>query len=139
MRQWQMFAPAEIRVRAAENKFWKYIKQHSENNFKKIYKKNEPGAKLLRYSLCKEVKMDDISKLLQEAKPLYFSRKRQRNRIKVGICTLVGVVMLSLFVPQKSSYIDNGEWVDYEQYISQVSPIEEMGLPVDEFGLLMVG
>ena len=83
--------------------------------------------------------MDDISKLLQEAKPLYFSRKQQRNRIKVGICTLVGVVMLSLFVPQKSSYIDNGEWVDYEQYISQVSPIEEMGLPVDEFGLLMVG
>ena len=83
--------------------------------------------------------MDDISKLLQEAKPLYFSRKRQRNRIKVGICTLVGVVMLSLFVPQKSSYIDDGEWVDYEQYISQVSPIEEMGLPVDEFGLLMVG
>lgn len=82
--------------------------------------------------------MDEISKLLKEAKPLYFSRKKQRNRIKAGLCMLVGVIMMSLYLPQKSTYADNGEWLDYEQYISQTSPIEEMGLPVDEYGFLMV-
>ena len=83
--------------------------------------------------------MDDISKLLQEAKPLYIARKKQRNRIKAVLCMLVGAVMISTFMPQKSAYVDNGEWVDYEQCVSQTSPIEEMGLPVDEYGLLMVG
>ncbi len=83
--------------------------------------------------------MDEISKLLQEARPLYFSRKKRRNRIKAGLCMLAGVIMLGLYLPQKSAYVDNGEWIDYEQYISQVSPIEELGLPVDEYGFLMVG
>ncbi len=83
--------------------------------------------------------MDDISNLLQEAKPLYVARKKQRNRIKAVLCMLVGVVMIGTFMPQKSAFVDNGEWVDYEQYISQTSPLEDMGLPVDEYGLLMVG
>lgn len=83
--------------------------------------------------------MDDISKLLQEARPLYFSRKKRYNRIKAGLCMLVGVAMISLFTPQKSTFVDNGEWIDYDQYISQASPIEDMGLPVDEYGFLMVG
>lgn len=83
--------------------------------------------------------MDEISKLLKEAKPLYFSRKKRRNRIKTGLCMLVGVIMMSLSLPQKTPYADTGEWIDYEQYVSQVSPIEEMGLPVDEYGFLMVG
>ena len=83
--------------------------------------------------------MDDISQLLQEAKPLYFSRKKRRSRIKAGVCMLVGLVMLGALYPQKSTLIDNGEWIDYEQYISQSSPIEKMGLPVDEYGFLMVG
>ena len=83
--------------------------------------------------------MDDISKLLQEAKPLYVARKKQRNRIKAVLCMLVGVVMSGTFMPHKSAFVDNGEWVDYEQYISQTSPLEDMGLPVDEYGLLMVG
>lgn len=82
--------------------------------------------------------MDDISKLLQEAKPLYIARKKQRNRVKAVLCMLVGVVMIGTFMPQKSAFVDNGEWIDYEKYVSQASQIEDMGLPVDEYGLLMV-
>lgn len=82
--------------------------------------------------------MDEISKLLQEAKPLYLARKRTRQRIKVTICTLVGMVMIGLFSFKSPIVTDSGEWVDYDQYMSAVSPIEELGLPVDECGLLMV-
>ena len=83
--------------------------------------------------------MDEISKLLQEAKPLYLSRKRTRRRIRNTLCMLVCVAAIGLFTHRSSSIVDNGEWVNYEQYISDVSPLEEMGLPVDEYGLLMVG
>ena len=76
--------------------------------------------------------MDDISQLLKEAKPLYLSRKKRRNRIKGVLGTLAVAFVCFYFFPH------NGQWVDYEQYISIESPIEEMGLPVDEYGLLMV-
>ena len=45
--------------------------------------------------------MDDISRLLQEAKPLYFARKRRNNRIKATLGMLVCVVMMSSLWPQK--------------------------------------
>ena len=82
--------------------------------------------------------MDNLSKLLQEAKPLYFKRKRIRNRIKAGLCMLIGIAVIGLYQPASITYEDNGEWVNYEQYMSNTSPIEELGLLVDEYGLLMV-
>ncbi len=83
--------------------------------------------------------MDNISQLLQEAKPLYIARKKMRNRIKKGLCSFTCVAVLAVFMPQNQTLVDNGEWVDYEQYVSQVSPLEELGLPVDEYGFLKVG
>ena len=82
--------------------------------------------------------MDEISKLLQEAKPLYLARKRTRKRIKAVLCTLVGVIMVGWVSYRQPAVVDTGDWVDYEQYTSTASPAEEMGLPVDEYGLLMV-
>ncbi len=82
--------------------------------------------------------MDNISELLKEAKPLYLSRKKRRNTIKGVFGTLAVAFVCFYFLPQNIYIKDNGQWVNYEQYISHNSPIEEMGLPVDEYGLLMV-
>lgn len=84
-------------------------------------------------------KMEDISGLLQEAKPLYFKRKRRRNQLKVLAAAFVCVWGVSRFAAEPSPYMYNLDNLDSQ--ISQVadgSIIEDMGLPTDEFGLLMV-
>ena len=83
--------------------------------------------------------MEDISELLKEAKPLYFQRKRRRNQIKTMVAVLVCVLGLGYFTQDSSPYIYNLDNLDSQ--ISQTadgSIIEDMGLPTDEFGLLMV-
>ena len=82
--------------------------------------------------------MDEISKLLQEAKPLYLARKRTRNRIKAVLCTFVGVIMVGVVSYRQPATVDMKDWVDYGQYEDEMSPLEKVGLPVDEYGLLMV-
>lgn len=90
--------------------------------------------------------MDDISKLLQEAKPLYFARKKRNNRIKAVVCMVFFAVGLNFAVssykPAYTGYGDNVLVSMLEQQISlteQESVIEEMGLPVDDYGFLMIG
>lgn len=87
--------------------------------------------------------MDDISKLLKEAKPLYFARKKRNNRIKTGLAMLICVGFLGMYYPQKT---DNNLESNFGYFLygseytlsDNGSVIEEMGLPVDEYGLLMV-
>lgn len=79
--------------------------------------------------------MENISNLLKEAKPLYFARKRRKNRIKTVLGMLVCVLMLGMFYPKNQVYYD----VDGELYqMATGSVISDMGLPTDEYGLLMV-
>ena len=89
--------------------------------------------------------MNDISKLLQEAKPLYFARKKRNNRIKAVVCMLVLTAGINFAISQKSAVF--GEYgtetllsMLENQIVSveQDSVIKDMGLPVDDFGLLMV-
>ena len=85
---------------------------------------------------------DEISKLLREAKPLYFARKRRNNRIKAVLAMLICVVMIGSFYPRNETTLNP---LDYYFMGSEVSVsennsvIEEMGLPTDDYGLLMVG
>ena len=80
--------------------------------------------------------MDDISALIKEAKPLYFARKKRNNR------SLVLLLGIGSFYPKSEGYT-----MSYDYYLfgtefsvsENSSVIEEMGLPVDEYGLLMVG
>lgn len=99
---------------------------------------------LHRYSLGKGGKtMDEISKLLKEARPLYFARKKRNERIRTIVVMLVCVVMLSWFYPKTENleydynYLLTGS--DTSVSDNTASIIEEMGLPTDEFGLLLVG
>lgn len=86
--------------------------------------------------------MEDISSLIKEAKPLYFARKKRNNRVKATLAMLVCVVMVGMF----SSKDNNSYSFDYDYYLlgtevsysDNGSVIEDMGLPTDEYGLLMV-
>lgn len=85
---------------------------------------------------------DDISKLIREAKPLYFERKRRNNRIKASLAMIMFVVLINGFYPRNEIYVDNFDYYlidDGVEVSENVSIIEEMGLPTDDYGLLMVG
>ena len=82
--------------------------------------------------------MQCISDLIKEAKPLYFRRKRRNNAIKISGSLLTLGLLVFAFLPNsnKSSYSDY--WDLGESEYQQISAIEEMGLPVDDYGLLKV-
>lgn len=78
--------------------------------------------------------MERISELIKEAKPLYYERKRNVQRLKAGFAACF--LFLALGSPFLLEKFNSGE----EAFISYGSDsvIEEMGLPVDEYGLLKV-
>ena len=82
--------------------------------------------------------MEDISALIKEAKPLYFARKKRNRIIK---SSLLGVMLLwggiYAYQPSTSSY--PYYWDSEFNITDNTSIIEEMGLPTDEYGLLLVG
>jgi len=82
--------------------------------------------------------MEEISKLIQEAKPLYFARKKRRK-----ILTSAGAFMCCCLIVFTTSFKQNGliydVWAEEVYTASNGSVIEDMGLPVDEYGLLWIG
>ena len=82
--------------------------------------------------------MTDISDLIIEAKPLYFKRKRRNKMIKTGASVLAAALLLFAFIPQQNNYSYSPYWDLGEGEYQQISYIEDMGLPVDDFGLLKV-
>ena len=91
--------------------------------------------------------MDKFSALLKEAKPLYFARKRRKRRAMVILPLVVcGFIATTSFVGVSS--VDKAAEIDalyasiydtgkFDKMFAAVdSVIAEMGLPVDEFGLL---
>ncbi len=87
--------------------------------------------------------MDDISRLLHEARPLYFARKRRKTTLKAlsGIaCILIaGVLSTRPFSGNADLGFSLYDTVSYnEAFDYQTSVIKDMGLPTDDFGLLMV-
>ena len=82
--------------------------------------------------------MQDISDLIKEAKPLYFKRKRRNQVIKAGGSILALVMLVFAFMPQSQNYSYSSYWDLGDAEYQQISSIEEMGLPVDDYGLLKV-
>ena len=79
--------------------------------------------------------MSDISKLLQEAKPLYRVRKQRRKQVHA--CLLIGLCFCGLsFLYHPADLNFN---IDEELYLTETGgAIEDLGLPIDEYGLLKV-
>lgn len=84
--------------------------------------------------------MEDISKILREARPLYFARKRRR-RIMVASASLAAVfaIIFNVVFVSSSNEPLYDLWSEEIYMTENGSVIEDMGLPVDEYGLLMVG
>lgn len=83
--------------------------------------------------------MEDISDLLQEAKPLYFQRKRRCNQLKALLAVVICAWGVNRFSAAPSPYIYNFDNLDSQiSLTADGSVIEDMGLPTDEFGLLKV-
>ena len=81
---------------------------------------------------------DDISRLIKEAKPLYFARKRRNRVIKTTLATIICVLGIQMYSPS-SNYMYDYDGLSEEIYLTENgSIIEDMGLPVDEYGLLEV-
>lgn len=82
--------------------------------------------------------MEDISLIIKEAKPLYFARKRRNRIIKgaMGVMACCFLINISLLKPREEFY---DSWTQEIYMTENGSVIEDMGLPVDEYGLLMVG
>ncbi len=83
--------------------------------------------------------MDDISVLIREAKPLYLARKRRRQVIKsaLAMAAVMWIGLASLWPVQRQAY---PYYWDSEFSLSgdETSVVEDLGLPTDEYGFLMV-
>jgi len=84
---------------------------------------------------CKEEheKMKKVSELLKEAKPLLRKRKQQNKRMKIA-CVLVAAIVGGVSFNEIDQSYDVIGSLRYGNSIS----IEDMGFPVDSYGLLMV-
>ncbi len=79
--------------------------------------------------------MNNISALLQEAKPLYLAQKKRRKQIKTFAAAAACACFLFIFSrPNDLNYN-----IEEELYLTETGGfVEDMGLPTDEFGLLKV-
>ena len=84
--------------------------------------------------------MTDISDLLQEAKPLYLKRKRNRRLFAAGSTLCVGCcAFLMTFYSSNKALSPIYDIYNDEIYQTETgSIIEDFGLPTDELGLLLV-
>lgn len=84
--------------------------------------------------------MDRLDELLSEAKPYYKTRKRNRRLMAIG-STLGAFIMvcgLSLQNINRTQGPIYDLWIDEVYQAENGSVIEDLGLPVDEYGLLEV-
>ena len=83
--------------------------------------------------------MQDISTLIQEAKPLYLARKKRRRQMKICATLMLcaGLFLTSFWphTPQNETFI----WQSAYGEVETASYVENYGLPVDDYGLLLVG
>ena len=94
--------------------------------------------------------MTDISTLLQEAKPLYFKRKKRRKQIKVvsAICACVLFVNIMTGLYHNEQNTDNVALDTFYAYLYEPSSLydetdnyvtdEDSVFPTDEYGLITV-
>lgn len=77
--------------------------------------------------------MDKVSELLQEAKPLYFKRKKRNEIVKKSLLILTPVLFCSIAI---LPFITDNNSDSINYYTSSTSVVEQMGFPTDDYGLL---
>lgn len=82
--------------------------------------------------------MQDISDLIKEARPLYFARKKRNNRIKSGLAVLGCSLLVFASWPDKRPVETFAFWDLGYTESEKATYVENLGLPVDDYGLLQV-
>ena len=84
---------------------------------------------------CKseQEKMDKVSELIQEAKPYFIERRRNFAKIK-AVAASFALIMLTATLGVVNFNTDVSDTIRYGTTLSA----EDLGLPVDSYGLLMV-
>ena len=78
-------------------------------------------------------RMQKVSSLIQEAKP-YIKEKKRQARVLMSAAAFFVAVFATLSVPMCMVGVDV-----YDNFVAQSTPdIQELGLPVDEYGFLYV-
>ena len=77
-------------------------------------------------------KMQKVSSLIQEVKP-HFLRKRRNNKLIKAACS----ILLLIFIGTGIGIVNNGDLYDTLIYGETLSA-EDLGFPVDSYGLIMV-
>lgn len=83
--------------------------------------------------------MEEISKIIREAKPLYFARRRKRRAMAFSAALAVCVLIVKIPMLMQTTSPVYDAWSEQIYLTENGSPIEDLGLPVDEYGLLWVG
>lgn len=83
--------------------------------------------------------MEDISNLLQEARPLYYTRRRRRQVGVFAGMLAICLIIVNFWKTSNSGLPVYDFWSEDVYMTDSGSPIEDMGLPVDDYGLLLIG
>lgn len=91
--------------------------------------------------------MENISTLIQEAKPLYFTRKKRRHRLKLA-ASVLGCFLLAqtAFIIHSRISVDDLDGLytylydntAFEKSFAFATIASDSAMPLDEYGLLAV-
>ena len=84
---------------------------------------------------CKkeQEKLDKISELLKEVKPYYISRRKNMAKVKIA-CAMLSIVLSGTALGIVNFNTDVSDTIKYGNALSA----EDLGFPVDSYGLIMV-
>lgn len=84
---------------------------------------------------CRKVqeKMDKVSNLLKEVKPYYVEKRQKTAKLKMA-CAVLGVLFCGTTLGVINFNTDISDIIKYGNTLSA----EDLGLPVDAYGLVMV-
>jgi len=77
--------------------------------------------------------MDKVSELLQEVKPYYISKRKNTAKLKIA-CAMLTIMLSAATMGVVNFNTDISDIIKYGNTLSA----EDLGLPVDAYGLLMV-
>lgn len=78
-------------------------------------------------------KMQNISKLLQEVKPVYLERRKQTAQLKIA-CAICAMLLSGTVMGLVNFNTDISDTIKYGTTLSA----QDLGLPVDSYGLILV-
>lgn len=77
--------------------------------------------------------MDKVSNLLKEVKPYYIAKRRNTAKLKIA-CAMLTIILCTATLGVVNFNTDVSDIIKYGNTLSA----EDLGLPVDAYGLLMV-